>query len=421
MRILHISKNSTGGAGLAAYRLHSGLLKKHQNSIWFFENGVSKSKYEIQFIPPMDISSRLSRFRRQLKIKKRFLKYRNKRPKGYDIFTDNYSGYGNSVIAQLPNADVLALHAFYGFIDLPASFLKLSKKYPIVWRCPDMNSFTGGCHYDEGCYGWLNRCGSCPQIGSTDRNDLSRKIWGEKRNIYMKIGDQRLHLVAQSAWMAKLIKQSPLLRKFNVNIIPNGVDSSVFFPTEKNYAKKVLGLPENKKIILFVSTGLNAKRKGFRFLLTALKCIKKRNSIMLITVGEKPLQNNIPVDTRHFNYINQDWSLSLIYNAADCFIAPYFQDNCPNTVLEAMSCATPVIAFDSSGLNDLILHNKTGVFSQTGNRDQMADTIDNLLFDEKFTEQIGKRAREAILEKYTRTQQVERYHRLFKNVAELQK
>ena len=58
---------------------------------------------------------------------------------------------------------------------------------PLVWTLHDMWAFTGGCHYDQGCGRYIDRCGACPMLGSSRDDDLSRRTWLRKRDVFARL------------------------------------------------------------------------------------------------------------------------------------------------------------------------------------------------------------------------------------------
>ncbi|RXG33515.1 glycosyl transferase group 1 [Methanohalophilus sp. WG1-DM] len=59
-----------------------------------------------------------------------------------------------------------------------------------------------------------------------------------------------------------------------------------------------------------------------------------------------------------------DNMLTSVYSAADMFVAPSLQDNLPNTVMEALACGTPSVAFDIGGMSDMIVHKQNGYLAK---------------------------------------------------------
>lgn len=77
--------------------------------------------------------------------------------------------------------------------------------------------------------------------------------------------------------------------------------------------------------------------------------------------------------------LNDEYSLSLLYNAVDIFITPSLADNFPNTILEALACATPVVAFNTGGIPDLVKHKLTGYLAEYKSSKSLAQGIEWIL------------------------------------------
>lgn len=152
MKIVHIStQDINGGAALATYRLHRGLQRAGHESSMFIVTRSDCDPTVVAFAPPIDFASRIRRRLRRERIARDFAQYRASRPAGYELFSDDRSCYGKTILGQLPPCDVINLHWIAGFVDYEGFFNTMPHGTPIVWRLADMNAFTGGCHYDHDC------------------------------------------------------------------------------------------------------------------------------------------------------------------------------------------------------------------------------------------------------------------------------
>ena len=145
-----------------------------------------------------------------------------------------------------------------------------------------MNAFTGGCHYDHDCGRHMTGCGACPQLGSIDFQDLSHQIWHRKQAIFSRLAPERLHIVALNRWMAELVRRSPLLEKFPVTIVPNGVDTEVFAPRDAQGARRDLGIPQDCRVVLFAAEAVRVRRKGFALLIRALNELRSSENLFFV-------------------------------------------------------------------------------------------------------------------------------------------
>ena len=144
--------------------------------------------------------------------------------------------------------------------------------------------------------------------------------------------------------MAERVRRSPLLGRFGVTVIPNGVETDVFAPRDKHFARDVLGIPQDANVLLFAADSVTNRRKGFHVLTEALNALPDSSKIALVSVGagNVEIDNNIP--HIHVGHVEDRQRLGLVYSAADVYVVPSLQDNQPNTVLESMACGTPVVA-----------------------------------------------------------------------------
>ena len=267
MRVLHINAfDQFGGAARAAYRLHTGLQKIGVESRMFVGDKRGSDDSVSSYEPPTDPLNRIRREIRRRWLARSLNGYRVTAPAGLRNFSDDRTIYGNDPWRRLPDHDVIHLHWVVGFVDYSDFFLsQVPRKTPIVWTLHDMNPFTGGCHYDEDCGKFTAACGACPQLTSKDENDLSYQVWQRKRKAVAMISPHRLHIVADSNWLASEAKRSSAFAGLPVTAIHYGLDVDTFAPRDRLAARSVLGIPPDARVVLFGADHLGVQRKGFAF------------------------------------------------------------------------------------------------------------------------------------------------------------
>jgi len=138
----------------------------------------------------------------------------------------------------------------------------------------------------------------------------------------------------------------------------------------------------------------------------------------LVSIGQGRPELDIEIPNRHMGVINDDALLSCVYSAADVFVCPSLQDNLPNTVMEAMACGTPVVAFDAGGIPDMVRSEVTGLLVPTGNPGALHDALASLLEDRARRDKMADSCRRIALQEYSSEVQARRYAELYENMAE---
>jgi glycosyltransferase involved in cell wall biosynthesis/predicted SAM-dependent methyltransferase len=421
-KIAHLCMQDYGGAGTAALRLHDGLLQLGINSVFLAHNikRWKENTYLISAPAPYFclkpgqtyISSMWDIY---TKYNYHLLSLYPQRQPGLEAFSDTWAPVRLPEMPELCDADIIHFHWIAGTVNIPENldFLKTKK---IVWTLHDMNAFTGGCHYSAECHKFEEVCGSCPQLGSTHNNDLSRQIWELKRKAYQELD---ITIVTPSNWLADCVQKSTLLSKCPVHVIPNGLPTNIYKPYPKNLIRRSLGIDKNVFIILFGADAITNKRKGFTYLLNALKKISistKINDIALAVFGNS---SDIMLDKLGFQVINLDYisdeeQLAMIYSMADVTVIPSLQENFPNIVLESFSCGTPVVGFDVGGISDMIDHKINGYLAPACDTNALAEGI--LWIKKVNNNNIRLKCRETVLVKYNLQLQAETYFALYQDI-----
>lgn len=360
-----------GGAARAAYRLHRALLGAGVTSKMLVQ---TKSSDDYTVHGPVSFFEKLTAKVRP-HLDRLYLKWYPNRT-GI-LFSTGLCG-SRKIVDQI-NAlkpDVVHLHWINeGFLKIE-DLVKI--KAPIVWSLHDNWAFTGGCHIKWDCDSYLKLCGSCPHLGSNRLNDLSKSLFEKKARIYKSLPN--LTVIGLSKWITESARNSALFSSHRVVNLPNLIDPSDFFPIDKQLARRILNLPQDKKLILFgAMSALSDVNKGFNELSAALKKIRNDDCELVVFGSGKP---EVPQDfkqaTHYLGRLHDDISLRLVYSAADVMVVPSRQENLSNAIMESLACGTPVVAFDIGGNSDMITHGMNGYLAKPNDVNDLANGIERI-------------------------------------------
>jgi glycosyltransferase involved in cell wall biosynthesis len=412
MKILHIStKDLEGGAARAANRLHQGLKNINVNSQMLVQTKVSDDPTVVA--PQMVVEKSLAKFGGIVDTipPKFYLRHSQ-----ISFSTQWLPDAIYPRIARL-NPKLINLHWIKDSHLRIETLAKL--KLPIVWTLHDMWAFTGGCHYDQDCGRYVESCGACPQLKSNNNCDLSRWIWQRKSQAWKNV---LLTIVTPSKWLAECASSSSLFRNLRVEVIPNGLDLQRYKPVNRQLVRSLLNLPQNKQLVLFgAMKATSDRRKGFHLLEAALQSLcqsewRERIELVIVGASRSNDQDNLSFKTHYLGKLNDDISLAQVYAAVDVFVAPSLQDNLPNTVVEAIACGTPSVAFKIGGMSEIIEHYSNGYLAQPYEIEDLAKGIVWLLEDREKHQKLSQQARAKAEQKFTIESQTSRYASLYNEI-----
>ena len=410
MKIVHIShSDSIGGAARAAYRLHRAQLKfgiesrmlvrSKKTDDWTVQGPETRLEKVINMLRPA-IGQQLNK----LQISQ-----------NTNLHSGNWlpSCWANKL--NNSDVDIVNLHWVAGETMSIEDIGRIRK--PIVWTLHDMWPFCGMEHITE--YGedarWRRG------YHSDNRYDLERGIdmdkWGWLRK--KKSWQQPMHIVAPSHWMAECAKRSVLFKDLPITVIPNPLDTEVYKPLDPSFCRRALGLPDNRKIILFGAMGGGKDRnKGYDLLLKALDHLStniKVSDALCVVFGQSQPENlpKMPFETLWFGHIYDDVTLSLLYNAASVMVVPSRCENLPQTATEAQVCGIPVVGFKCTGLTDVIQHKQTGYLAKAYDIKDMAAGLQCLLEDPKECKRLGTNARLRARKLWSSDSVIENYQEVY--------
>jgi len=291
---------------------------------------------------------------------------------------------------------------------------------PLLWTLHDSWPFTGGCHVPFDCTRYRESCGRCPALGSDGERDVSRRLWGRKKRSWQ---DLDLTVVAPSNWLAGCARQSSLFKDVRVERIPNGLDLARYRPVDRGTARDLLGLPRDRKLILFGGKGGTSDRnKGFHLLLESLGHLARRGwgdkaDLVLFGASRPEPAPDLGFASHWLGWLNDDVSMTLMYAAADVFVAPSMQENLSYTVMEALACGTPCVAFDQGGTSDLVEQGVTGFRARCFDPEDLARSVAWVLQDDDLRRVLSFQARQKVEREFSLELVARRYAELYAELA----
>ena len=214
--------------------------------------------------------------------------------------------------------------------------------------------------------------------------------------------------------MVATVKASPLLGKFPVSVIPNGLDTNEFAPRNKRAAREILDLPADARIVLFAAEYVTLRRKGLDLLVAALGQLREIPTLFLLSMGSGHCEIPGQITHRHLGRIQDDRMLSIVYSAADLFVFPSLQETFGQTALEAMACGTPVVGFEGVGcIPELVSCGVTGRKVPLGDVAALRAAIAQLLRDPARLKEMSVHCRRLVVEKYNLELQAKSYAQLY--------
>ena len=403
MKVVHLNaSNIGGGSGRAASRIHLALKKAGVNSELFVLNKF-RDDLDVKTVTDTWIQKFLKKVRPRYE--RRILNLYGSNDK--KLFSIASKGINVAKERVIRDSDIINLHWINkNFLSLKSlkQLGKLNK--PIVWTLHDMWAFTGGCHYSNDCKRYEEICGKCPILGSENLKDLSWKLLSQKLKYFKGLN---LTIVSPSNWLAYCVKKSSLFSKNRTEVIPYSVDTIIFKPINRTMARKILNLPARKLLILFVvSPGASIERKGINSFIESLLIaennfpwVSKNLEVIILGASHSEKIHNIPFKTHFLGTMHDDFAINLCYNSADLYALTSLSDNLPNTVIESLSCGTPVVGFNVGGVPDMIQHKKNGYIASYGSAEDITRGIKWVLEDKKRLKKLSEKARENVLKNYT--------------------
>ncbi|MDO4770959.1 glycosyltransferase [Porphyromonas sp.] len=277
-------------------------------------------------------------------------------------------------------ADIIHVHwVQHGFLSLRGLDAIMRTGKPVFWTLHDLWPITGGCHIPyythQGqtrcCEKSSSHCGDCPMLSTQDKNDLAWRQF--ERKSLLPYSD--IHFLAVSQDVASKVSSSGLASSARVSVVPNMIDTSIFYPR--------VGEGSSCFQMLFVAARPDDPIKGLELCKEALIKVceissdfaQKATFVCVGTPKSPHALEDFPVSVKSLGNISSPDQLASLYSSSRVTLSTSLFETFGQTILESISCGTPVLAFRVGGVPDIIREDASGILIPPYDTTAMAQAL----------------------------------------------
>lgn len=416
MKILHLSHgDSIGGAAKFSFRTHSSLLQAGiESQIWVSSKKLRDSNVLVlgeengKLLPMIRAkaaqqSDRLICNLEQSRVRKHL--------------SPGWVGALASNRINESDSDIVHAHWINGGLISIRQLGKINK--PVVWSMLDFWPVMGAEHYSDIGQNsrWVQGFDKTPRDPHSFGFDICRISAGMKRRYW-----GHFHSVVPGQWMHTQVRKSALFPFLTSTVIPPALDTETYFPLDKRYARKQLGISPDVVIVGY--GGGTSRRKGwdiFREIVS--RDLEINSNLEFLVFGSDFLPSEIEsrYPIRQLGKIKNEEYLRLAYSSMDVLIMPSLMDTYGLIAQEAQSCGVPVICFDDTGVSDVIADNFSGIAIKGFNVTAVIHTLHNLINHPEKLENMSKSARKRAIDNWKYDIVSRKYIELYEDILNQQK
>lgn len=352
--LVHVADKG-GGAERSVLTLHQSLLAMGHDSRLYVGRNYLHEPGVIQ-IPQEQTVPGLLRITRRLE-------------EGWGL-QNLYAPWFRNLHKQIGEADVVHFHSLWksghAFADL-TGIANLSKRYPTLMTLRDGWMMTGHCACPIGCDRWKIGCGRCPDLERAPgiRQDWTATNWKRKQRTIQK---SPLHVTTVSTWLKRQVESSPIFTGKPVRVVHNSVDADVFCPGDSEQARRALGINRDSFVVLLAGQSIEGIHQNIsQHAVQALNTLGDQGIVtLLVGRSASAVAKTLHTPSIQVPFRETPAEMAECYRAADLTLVPSEYETFGRVAAESLACGTPVLAFATGGLTDIVEDGVCGRLVPTG-------------------------------------------------------
>lgn len=281
---------------------------------------------------------------------------------------------------------------------------------PMIAYLHDSHFVTGRCAYAGGCKLYQTGCNeTCPTANQYPAlaPELIHDAWLTRRRLFGKGG---IPLVVNSHWTRRFALEA--VPDARVEVVHYGIDTELFAPGNRAEARRRLGIPPERVVILGGAVNLEDVRKGGVHLQQIFQRLGPQAHGIILGANSEGIAGAQPL-----GLISNPRKIKLIYQAADIFVNTSLDEAFGQMMLEAAACGVPIAAFDVGGVADISRHGVNALLAPVGDTDQLVQAVQFFARDADARERFGHEGRKIALNEFSLSRQADNWTRYLFELA----
>jgi glycosyltransferase involved in cell wall biosynthesis len=284
----------------------------------------------------------------------------------------------------------------------------------VVAYMHDCCLISGRCAYPGSCQLYKVGCDeSCPTADEYPVLAPAEipRAWRLRRELFC--GPRGIPLATNSHWTLGMAQQSLKGLRY-ANVVFYGLDARLFKPIDRTLARRLLGLPQDRFIILSGAVNVSERRKGTHLFKEVVAAFGKEVNFLVFGAESLGLKN-----VQATGLLRDYRKMPLLYGAADLFVGTALEEAFGQTLCEAAACAIPGVAFRVGGIPEVARHHVNACLVDSLDVDGLLTEIEFFMKNPQERKAFGQAGRAMVEAEFTLKQQGERWMEYLGNLSTL--
>lgn len=339
-----------------------------------------------------------------------------------DIYNPSFRALARMLEARFDVVHFNSLWGSAGYADL-AALPAITRSVPGVITLRDYWMLTGHCAVFMDCMRWQQGCGNCPDLTLQPAipHDGTRSNWNRK---HRAVAASNLHVVTISDDLRRQVESSPMFSGKPVSRIYNGIDLDVFRPldaAQRLEQRRAMGLADSDVVVLLAGQTVEGWRQGIatHHAVAALNAWPSQAGARALLIGRSAghVASMLQMPATVLPFQDAPEAMARCFQVADLTLVTSEVEAFGRIGAESQACGTPVIAFDSGGIPEVVRDGIGGLVVPCRDTDALTAALARMLCDAGLRQRMAEGGLAHARANFDQNGVTEQYLALYRSVA----